>query len=111
MHYTMNKTGLYRSTFDNLEKMKKLLRWLNTTSPTSIYKFLPYYELSLGFYYFYKKNMEFFYTIMLEEMIEIFLLNEKSFGKGTKRKAFDSLVRGLNKRLTREVSSKNNLFQ
>jgi hypothetical protein len=23
------------------------------------------------------------------------LLNEKSFGKGTKRKAFDSLVRGL----------------
>ena len=95
MHYTMNKTGLYRSTFDNLEKMKKLLRWLNTTSPTSIYKFLPYYELSLGFYYFYKKNMEFFYTIMLEEMIEIFLLNEKSFGKGTKRKAFDSLVRGL----------------
>ena len=48
---------------------------------------------------------------MLKEMIEIFLLNEKSFGKGTKRKAFDSLVRGLNKRLTREVSSKNNIFQ
>jgi hypothetical protein len=32
---------------------------------------------------------------MLKEMIEIFLLNEKSFGKGIKRKAFDSLVRGL----------------